>query len=110
MCKNFSLPLRLLFVFTACFSCISHTAQNRVAGLVTDSPGAGFTFVHLPPLALQPSGVNLKEVSMTAIKKVIGFKNGMTVLNVENSIMASGNTVLDISAARYMISAANTIF
>ncbi len=52
--------------------------------------------ISLPPFALRSSGVNLNEVSVTAIKKVIEFKNGMTVLNVENSIMASGNTVLDI--------------
>jgi iron complex outermembrane receptor protein len=48
------------------------------------------------PLVLRSAGVNLSEISVTAIKKVIEFKNGMTVMNVENSIMASGNTVLDI--------------
>jgi len=52
--------------------------------------------VQLPVIVLRPAGVSLGEVSVTAIKKVIEFKNGMTVLNVENSIMAAGNTVLDI--------------
>lgn len=48
------------------------------------------------PVVLRSSDVSLNEVSVTAIKKVIEFKNGMTVLNVENSIMASGNTVIDV--------------
>lgn len=52
--------------------------------------------ISVAPVMLQPAGVNLGEVSVTAIKKVIEFKNGMTVMNVENSIMAAGNTVLDI--------------
>lgn len=168
MYKHFSLPLKLLFVFTACLSSVSLRGQNNITGFVTDSAGAAFPFVNiallsaadsaqvkgtisdeqgyydfsnvktgtcllkffsvgctvqysqalsmdstsaisLPPLALRSSGVNPNEASVTAIQKVIEFKNGMTVLNVENSIMASGNTVLDISAARYMISATNTI-
>lgn len=50
----------------------------------------------LPVVKLRSTNINLNEVSVTAIKKVIEFKNGMTVLNVENSIMASGNTVLDV--------------
>ncbi len=52
--------------------------------------------ISLPPFAMRSSGLSLAEVSVTAIQKVIEFKNGMTVMNVENSIMASGNTVLDI--------------
>ncbi len=52
--------------------------------------------VIMPPVQLKAGNINLEEVSVTSIKKVIEFKNGMTVLNVENSIMASGNTVLDV--------------
>lgn len=73
------------------FFSVGYTEQYSQV-LSIDSASA----ISLPPLALQSSGVNLNEVSVTAIKKVIEFKNGMTVLNVENSIMASGNTVLDI--------------
>ncbi len=50
----------------------------------------------IPDIIMMPQGVNLNEVSVTSIKKTIEFKNGMTILNVENSIMASGNTVLDV--------------
>lgn len=50
----------------------------------------------IPAAVLKATGVNLNEVSVTSLKKVIEFKNGMTVLNVENSIMAAGNTVLDV--------------
>ncbi len=50
----------------------------------------------LPAVTLRNKGINLNEVSVTSIKKTIEFKNGMTVLNVENSIMAAGNTVLDV--------------
>ena len=49
-----------------------------------------------PAIVLSQQGVNLNEVAITSIKKTIEFKNGMTVLNVENSIMAAGNTVLDV--------------
>ncbi len=50
----------------------------------------------IPSIILKAGSVNLNEVSVTSFKKVIEFKNGMTVLNVENSIMAAGNTVLDV--------------
>lgn len=49
-----------------------------------------------PQVVLKSKGVNLNEVNITSIKKTIEFKNGMTVLNIENSIMAAGNTVLDV--------------
>ena len=50
----------------------------------------------VPDIVLKQEGVNLNEVAITSIKKTIEFKNGMTILNVENSIMAAGNTVLDV--------------
>ncbi|MBC7695980.1 MAG: TonB-dependent receptor [Burkholderiales bacterium] len=52
--------------------------------------------ITIPDKILKSSGINLNEVSVTSIKKTIEFKNGMTILNVENSIMAAGNTVLDV--------------
>jgi len=54
------------------------------------------SLIDLPPVVMASAGVSLNEVSVTAIQKVIEFRNGMTVLNVENSLMASGNTVLDV--------------
>ena len=50
----------------------------------------------IPDIILKQQGVNLNEVAITSIKKTIEFKNGMTIMNVENSIMAAGNTVLDV--------------
>ena len=52
--------------------------------------------LEIPALILVQQGVNLNEVAITSIKKTIEFKNGMTVLNVENSIMAAGHTVIDV--------------
>lgn len=52
--------------------------------------------IQVPDISLENKGVSLNEVSVTSIKKTVEFKNGMTVLNVENSIMAAGNTVLDV--------------
>jgi hypothetical protein len=52
--------------------------------------------ITVPDISLKNNGINLNEISVTAIKKTVEFKNGMTILNVENSIMAAGNTVLDV--------------
>ncbi len=54
------------------------------------------THLVVPDIVMMQKGINLNEVSVTSIKKTIEFKNGMTVLNVENSIMAAGNTVIDV--------------
>ena len=50
----------------------------------------------VPDITLKSNGINLNEVSVISIKKTVEFKNGMIVLNVENSIMAAGNTVIDV--------------
>lgn len=47
-------------------------------------------------ITLHSAAVSLNEVAVTSIRKTVEFKNGMTVMNVENSIMAAGNTVLDV--------------
>jgi iron complex outermembrane receptor protein len=52
--------------------------------------------LNLPPFALKSAGNTLKEVSVTAIRPTIEFKDGLVVLNVENDILSSGNTVLDL--------------
>lgn len=56
----------------------------------------GVSTLNVPPVVLRAEGLQLGEVAVTAIQKVVEFKNGMTVLHVENSIMAAGNTVLDV--------------
>ena len=62
------------------------------SGFILDSTSQ----ITIPEITLHQQGVNLNEVAITSIKKTIEFKNGMTILNIENSIMAAGNTVLDV--------------
>lgn len=50
----------------------------------------------VPTLKLKPSAVTLKEISVVAIKRSVEFKDGIITLNVENSPLASGNTVFDL--------------
>ncbi|MCE3228771.1 MAG: TonB-dependent receptor [Bacteroidetes bacterium] len=50
----------------------------------------------LEPFILKNSGVNLNEVSVTALKKPIEFKNGNIIVNVEGSPLAIGNSVYDV--------------
>jgi hypothetical protein len=50
----------------------------------------------LPSQIINNEGVNLKEVSIAVYKPAIEFKKGMIVMNVENDIIAKGNTVLDL--------------
>ena len=52
--------------------------------------------VTLIPIILKSTSVNLNEVSITAIKKPIEFKNGNITVNIEGSPLASGNTVYDL--------------
>lgn len=50
----------------------------------------------LPTQVLGASALNLKEISVTEYKPTIEFKKGTVIMNVENDIMARGNTVLDL--------------
>jgi hypothetical protein len=50
----------------------------------------------LPSQILHGDGVSLQEVSVAAYKPTIEFKKGMVIMNVENDILARGNTVLDL--------------
>lgn len=52
--------------------------------------------IMLEPIALSEEGVNLKEVSVAVYKPAIEFKKGIVVMNVEDDILARGNTVLDL--------------
>ena len=52
--------------------------------------------ISLPPFVLKSSALLLKEVSVSVFKPTIEFKNGNTVLNVENNLVAGGNTVLEL--------------
>ncbi|WP_179412712.1 TonB-dependent receptor domain-containing protein [Mucilaginibacter sp. E4BP6] len=61
---------------------------------VADS-SANFT---IPVLKLQTSSKTLGTVTITAAKPVIERKSDRTVLNVENSVLAAGNSALEILA------------
>ena len=50
----------------------------------------------LNPTILNNEGVNLKEVTIAVYKPTIEFKKGMVVMNVENDVLAKGNTVLEL--------------
>lgn len=50
----------------------------------------------LPAFVLKASGTSLSEVEVAAFKPTIEFKKGTIVLNVENNLVAKGNTVLDL--------------
>jgi iron complex outermembrane receptor protein len=52
--------------------------------------------VDLPDGFLTPPGITMNEVSVVAIKKVIEFKDGMIVMNVEDSPLAYGNSVFEL--------------
>lgn len=50
----------------------------------------------LEDVVVQKSGVDLKTVDIVAIKPLVEFKNGNTILNVENSTLAAGNSAYDL--------------
>lgn len=50
----------------------------------------------LPGQVLVAQGVSLKEVAVTVYKPAIEFKKGTVIMNVENDLLARGNTVLDL--------------
>jgi iron complex outermembrane receptor protein len=47
-------------------------------------------------LILKNDGINLTEVSVSVFKPTVEFKKGVVILNVENNILAGGNTVLEL--------------
>jgi iron complex outermembrane receptor protein len=50
----------------------------------------------LEPIILKSSEVNLNEVSVTAMKKPMEFKNGNVIVTIDGSPMAIGNSVYDL--------------
>ncbi len=52
--------------------------------------------ITLPNQTLKTEGVNLNEVSVAVYKPAIEFKKGIVVMNVDDDILAKGNTVLDL--------------
>jgi hypothetical protein len=47
-------------------------------------------------LVINSSAVNLNEVSVTTIKKLVEYKNGNITVNIENSPLAVGNSLYDL--------------
>lgn len=52
--------------------------------------------ITLDTLFLNSESIHLKEVSVSVFKPTVEFKKGIVVLNVENSILAGGNTVVEL--------------
>lgn len=52
--------------------------------------------ITMPSFTLHSSSTNLKEVGIVAFKPTVEFKKGAVVLNVENNLIAKGNSVLDL--------------
>jgi iron complex outermembrane receptor protein len=52
--------------------------------------------IKLPAFTLKNSGTSLNEIEVAAFKPTIEFKKGTIILNVENNLVAKGNTVLDL--------------
>jgi len=52
--------------------------------------------ITIDPIILKSGIVNLNEISVTAIKRPIEFKNGNITVNVEGSPLASGNSAYDL--------------
>jgi hypothetical protein len=56
------------------------------------------TKVEVPVLNMQPGNTTLKTVTVTATKPLIERKIDRTVMNVEGSVLAAGNTAMEILA------------
>lgn len=54
--------------------------------------------IDVATLVLISAAVNLSEVSVTAVKKLVEYKNGNITVNVENSPLAVGNSLYELLA------------
>lgn len=54
--------------------------------------------VHMPAISLKSNSKALKEVAVTAQKPLIEMKDGKLIVNVENSILSTGNSIMDVLA------------
>jgi iron complex outermembrane receptor protein len=50
----------------------------------------------VPPVSMQPARQTLKAINITASKPLIERKIDRTVMNVENSVLAAGNSAMEI--------------
>lgn len=77
--------------------------------ILVEAAGYGKTFsktysvdsintTNMEPLVLKSQVVNLGEVAVTFVKKLVEFKNGNITVNVENSPLAIGNSLYDLLA------------
>ena len=58
--------------------------------------GNGSEDVNLPKITMKASSHSLNAVSITAAKPLIEHKTDRIVMNVENSVLAAGNSAMDI--------------
>jgi iron complex outermembrane receptor protein len=52
--------------------------------------------ISVPAVFLRSGNTNLEAIDVTAFKSTMEFKKGMIILNVENNLIAKGNSVLDL--------------
>jgi iron complex outermembrane receptor protein len=52
--------------------------------------------ISLPAQIMKADSINLKEVSVSVFKPTIEFKKGVVIMNIENNILSSGNTVFEL--------------
>ncbi|MES2592898.1 MAG: TonB-dependent receptor [Bacteroidota bacterium] len=52
--------------------------------------------LNLPDVVLIQANTELNEVSVSTLKEMVQYKDGMIVMNVEDSPLTTGNTVLDL--------------
>lgn len=50
----------------------------------------------LPLVTLRNSGVNLNEITVSTLKKMVVFKNGNVSVNIEDTPLAQGNSAFDL--------------
>lgn len=51
-----------------------------------------------PTISMYSQGTSLDEVSVTAMKKMVEFKNGNIIVNVDGTTLSMGNSVYDLLA------------
>ncbi|HWY11872.1 MAG TPA: carboxypeptidase regulatory-like domain-containing protein, partial [Bacteroidia bacterium] len=51
---------------------------------------------NIPNIVLRNGGVNLNEITVSTIKKLVEFKNGNVIVNIEDSPLAQGNSAFDL--------------
>ncbi|GAB3195248.1 hypothetical protein ABID22_003616 [Pontibacter aydingkolensis] len=73
----------------------SMVGQGKASSAVFSVSGNAGT-INLEPILLKQSATNLKEVVIEGQRPLIEQQFDMTVMNVENSIVAAGNTALDV--------------